>query len=185
MNSLNLLKNKYYINSGLCKLSCYWLIPQAQAPKMFGGKIYHFFKIRSEGPKMLIYLYFYKKLGINDFIRNFDKPAWLMSSHWNGAFAPHVSTATSLSHISTVKTLSLQIRKSSTKQNSTPSSSSSSSIDQSRRSEWTWNMVLISAVRDYINRMLQDISGMKVLILDSHTVILVPKHSSSSFLLFF
>ena len=31
-------------------------------------------------------------------------------------------------------------------------------------------MVLVSAVRDYINRMLQDISGMKVLILDSHTV---------------
>nr|XP_023917106.1 vacuolar protein sorting-associated protein 45 homolog [Quercus suber] len=30
-------------------------------------------------------------------------------------------------------------------------------------------MVLISAVRDYINRMLQDISGMKLLILDSHT----------------
>lgn len=32
-------------------------------------------------------------------------------------------------------------------------------------------MVLISAVRDYISRMLQDISGMKVLILDSHTVL--------------
>ncbi|GKV13884.1 hypothetical protein SLEP1_g24846 [Rubroshorea leprosula] len=31
-------------------------------------------------------------------------------------------------------------------------------------------MVLVSAVRDYINRMLQDISGMKVLILDSQTV---------------
>lgn len=31
-------------------------------------------------------------------------------------------------------------------------------------------MVLVSAVRDYINRMLQDISGMKVLILDSDTV---------------
>lgn len=31
-------------------------------------------------------------------------------------------------------------------------------------------MVLVSAVRDYISRMLQDISGMKVLILDSHTV---------------
>ena len=129
-----------------------------------------------------IYLYFYKKLGINYFICNFDKPAWLISSHWNGAFATLVSTATSLSHFNS-QTLSLRIRKSSTKQNSTPSSSSS--IDQSCRSERTWNMVLISAVRDYINRMLQDISGMKVLILDSHTVILVPKHSSSSFLLFF
>ncbi|XP_065636766.1 vacuolar protein sorting-associated protein 45 homolog isoform X2 [Quercus suber] len=32
-------------------------------------------------------------------------------------------------------------------------------------------MVLISAVRDYINRMLQDISGMKLLILDSHTAV--------------
>ena len=31
-------------------------------------------------------------------------------------------------------------------------------------------MVLISVVRDYINKMLQDISGMKVLILDSQTV---------------
>ncbi|XP_049388761.1 vacuolar protein sorting-associated protein 45 homolog [Solanum stenotomum] len=31
-------------------------------------------------------------------------------------------------------------------------------------------MVLVAAVRDYINRMLQDISGMKVLILDSSTV---------------
>lgn len=31
-------------------------------------------------------------------------------------------------------------------------------------------MSLVTAVRDYINRMLQDISGMKVLILDSHTV---------------
>ncbi|GKV05393.1 hypothetical protein SLEP1_g17411 [Rubroshorea leprosula] len=30
-------------------------------------------------------------------------------------------------------------------------------------------MVLVAAVRDYINRMLQDISGMKVLILDSQT----------------
>lgn len=35
-------------------------------------------------------------------------------------------------------------------------------------------MVLISAVRDYINRMLQDISGMKVLILDPSTVIDFP-----------
>lgn len=32
-------------------------------------------------------------------------------------------------------------------------------------------MVLVTAARDYINRMLQDISGMKVLILDSQTVI--------------
>lgn len=32
-------------------------------------------------------------------------------------------------------------------------------------------MVLVTSVRDYINRMLQDISGMKVLILDSETVI--------------
>lgn len=31
-------------------------------------------------------------------------------------------------------------------------------------------MVVVSAARDYVNRMLQDISGMKVLILDSHTV---------------
>lgn len=31
-------------------------------------------------------------------------------------------------------------------------------------------MVLIAVVRDYINRMLHDISGMKVLILDSQTV---------------
>ena len=46
----------------------------------------------------------------------------------------------------------------------------SSSLDHSRRSEWSPKMVLVSAVRDYINRMLQDISGMKVLILDSHTV---------------
>ncbi|CAH9122520.1 unnamed protein product [Cuscuta epithymum] len=34
-------------------------------------------------------------------------------------------------------------------------------------------MVVVSSVRDYINRMLQDISGMKVLILDSHTVSIV------------
>ncbi|XVF64397.1 hypothetical protein PTKIN_Ptkin09bG0166100 [Pterospermum kingtungense] len=34
-------------------------------------------------------------------------------------------------------------------------------------------MVLISAIRDYVNRMLQDISGMKVLILDSQTVSIV------------
>ena len=31
-------------------------------------------------------------------------------------------------------------------------------------------MALVTSVRDYINRMLQDISGMKVLILDSETV---------------
>ncbi|CAA7013462.1 unnamed protein product [Microthlaspi erraticum] len=31
-------------------------------------------------------------------------------------------------------------------------------------------MVLVTSVRDYINRMLQDTSGMKVLILDSETV---------------
>ena len=49
-------------------------------------------------------------------------------------------------------------------------STPSSSLDHSRRSEWSPSMVLVSAVRDYINRMLQDISGMKVLILDSHTV---------------
>ncbi|OMP11403.1 Sec1-like protein [Corchorus olitorius] len=36
-------------------------------------------------------------------------------------------------------------------------------------------MVLVSAVRDYINRMLQDISGMKVLILDSQTSELLQK----------
>lgn len=40
-------------------------------------------------------------------------------------------------------------------------------------------MVLVSSVRDYVNRMLQDISGMKVLILDSQTVGII------SFLLFF
>ncbi|KAI5597434.1 hypothetical protein BDE02_02G065700 [Populus trichocarpa] len=34
-------------------------------------------------------------------------------------------------------------------------------------------MVLVSAARDYINRLLQDISGMKVLILDSQTVTIV------------
>ncbi|XP_031285864.1 vacuolar protein sorting-associated protein 45 homolog [Pistacia vera] len=34
-------------------------------------------------------------------------------------------------------------------------------------------MVLVTAARDYINRMLQDISGMKVLILDSQTVSVV------------
>ena len=43
-----------------------------------------------------------------------------------------------------------------------------------RQSNWIFRkgkMVLISVVRDYINRMLHDISGMKVLILDSQTVI--------------
>ncbi|XP_030951567.1 vacuolar protein sorting-associated protein 45 homolog [Quercus lobata] len=44
-------------------------------------------------------------------------------------------------------------------------------------------MVLVSAVRDYINRMLQDISGMKVLILDSHTVSVVSVGYSQSELL--
>ncbi|KAJ7959245.1 vacuolar protein sorting 45 [Quillaja saponaria] len=44
-------------------------------------------------------------------------------------------------------------------------------------------MVLISAARDYINRMLQDISGMKVLILDSQTVSIVSVAYSQSELL--
>ncbi|CAL9019968.1 unnamed protein product [Prunus brigantina] len=44
-------------------------------------------------------------------------------------------------------------------------------------------MVLVSAVRDYISRMLQDISGMKVLILDSHTVSIVSVAYSQSELL--
>lgn len=44
-------------------------------------------------------------------------------------------------------------------------------------------MVLVSAVRDYINRMLQDISGMKVLILDSQTVSIVSVVYSQSELL--
>ncbi|XP_057974252.1 vacuolar protein sorting-associated protein 45 homolog isoform X2 [Malania oleifera] len=44
-------------------------------------------------------------------------------------------------------------------------------------------MVLISAVRDYISRMLQDISGMKVLMLDSHTVSIVSVVYSQSELL--
>nr|XP_043615161.1 vacuolar protein sorting-associated protein 45 homolog [Erigeron canadensis] len=44
-------------------------------------------------------------------------------------------------------------------------------------------MVLISSVRDYINRMLQDISGMKVLILDSQTVSTVSVAYSQSELL--
>ncbi|WCJ43420.1 vacuolar protein sorting 45 [Euphorbia peplus] len=44
-------------------------------------------------------------------------------------------------------------------------------------------MVLVSAVRDYINRMLQDISGMKVLILDSQTVSVVSIVYSQSELL--
>ncbi|XP_058200811.1 vacuolar protein sorting-associated protein 45 homolog [Rhododendron vialii] len=44
-------------------------------------------------------------------------------------------------------------------------------------------MVLVSAVRDYINRMLQDISGMKVLILDSSTVSIVSVVYSQSDLL--
>ncbi|KAL1810799.1 hypothetical protein DCAR_0622891 [Daucus carota subsp. sativus] len=44
-------------------------------------------------------------------------------------------------------------------------------------------MVLVSAVKDYINRMLQDISGMKVLILDSDTVSIVSVVYSQSELL--
>lgn len=44
-------------------------------------------------------------------------------------------------------------------------------------------MVLVSSVRDYINRMLQDISGMKVLILDSQTVSVVSVVYSQSELL--
>ncbi|XP_043692709.1 vacuolar protein sorting-associated protein 45 homolog [Telopea speciosissima] len=44
-------------------------------------------------------------------------------------------------------------------------------------------MVLISAARDYITRMLQDISGMKVLILDSQTVSVVSVAFSQSELL--
>ncbi|GMP46544.1 hypothetical protein CsSME_00014655 [Camellia sinensis var. sinensis] len=44
-------------------------------------------------------------------------------------------------------------------------------------------MALVSAVRDYVNRMLQDISGMKVLILDSQTVSIVSVVYSQSDLL--
>ncbi|XP_075479566.1 vacuolar protein sorting-associated protein 45 homolog [Primulina tabacum] len=44
-------------------------------------------------------------------------------------------------------------------------------------------MVLITVVRDYINRMLQDISGMKVIVLDSHTVSIVSVAYSQSELL--
>uniref|UniRef100_A0A2P2KQX5 Vacuolar protein sorting-associated protein 45-like protein n=1 Tax=Rhizophora mucronata TaxID=61149 RepID=A0A2P2KQX5_RHIMU len=44
-------------------------------------------------------------------------------------------------------------------------------------------MVLVSAARDYVNRMLQDISGMKVLILDSQTVSIVSVVYSQSELL--
>lgn len=44
-------------------------------------------------------------------------------------------------------------------------------------------MVVVAAVRDYINRMLQDISGMKVLILDSSTVSFVSVVYSQSELL--
>lgn len=44
-------------------------------------------------------------------------------------------------------------------------------------------MVLVTAVRDYINRMLLDISGMKVLILDSQTVSIVSVVYSQSDLL--
>ncbi|KAL6504826.1 vacuolar protein sorting-associated protein 45 [Orobanche hederae] len=44
-------------------------------------------------------------------------------------------------------------------------------------------MVMVTVVRDYINRMLHDISGMKVLILDSHTVSIVSVVYSQSDLL--
>ncbi|XP_038726291.1 vacuolar protein sorting-associated protein 45 homolog isoform X2 [Tripterygium wilfordii] len=44
-------------------------------------------------------------------------------------------------------------------------------------------MVLVTAARDYVNRMLQDISGMKVLILDSQTVSIVSVVYSQSELL--
>lgn len=44
-------------------------------------------------------------------------------------------------------------------------------------------MVLVSAVRDYVNRMLQDITGMKVLIIDSQTVSIVSVVYSQSDLL--
>nr|GMC74187.1 vacuolar protein sorting-associated protein 45 homolog [Ipomoea batatas]GMC75430.1 vacuolar protein sorting-associated protein 45 homolog [Ipomoea batatas]GMD07631.1 vacuolar protein sorting-associated protein 45 homolog [Ipomoea batatas] len=44
-------------------------------------------------------------------------------------------------------------------------------------------MAVVTAVRDYVNRMLQDISGMKVLILDSDTVSIVSVVYSQSDLL--
>jgi vacuolar protein sorting-associated protein 45 len=44
-------------------------------------------------------------------------------------------------------------------------------------------MVVVTAVRDYVNRMLQDISGMKVLILDAQTVSIVSVVYSQSELL--
>ncbi|KAM6567244.1 hypothetical protein CsatA_026372 [Cannabis sativa] len=47
----------------------------------------------------------------------------------------------------------------------------------------TVTMVLISTARDYVNWMLQDISGMKILILDSHTVSIVSVVYSQSRLL--
>lgn len=43
--------------------------------------------------------------------------------------------------------------------------------NHSPRSSGHTKMVLVTSARDYINRMLQDISGMKVLILDSQTVV--------------
>ena len=43
-------------------------------------------------------------------------------------------------------------------------------------------MVLVGAVRDYLNRVLNDIAGMKVLILDAQTV---RAHHSLDFGLFF
>ncbi|CAM6095667.1 unnamed protein product [Calypogeia fissa] len=44
-------------------------------------------------------------------------------------------------------------------------------------------MVLVAAVRDYVNRMLQDIHGMKVLLLDNHTVGIASVATSQSELL--
>ena len=77
-------------------LLAYWT---SLASYMFGGYILKKKKLKVEAQKCwFIYLYFKKKLGINYFIRNFDKPARLMSSHRNGAFAPFVPPATSLSH---------------------------------------------------------------------------------------
>lgn len=47
---------------------------------------------------------------------------------------------------------------------------SQKSISEGLDAAGAGKMVVISAARDYVNRMLQDISGMKVLILDSSTV---------------
>lgn len=47
-------------------------------------------------------------------------------------------------------------------------------------------MALVKSVREYINRMLQDISGMKVLILDADTVISIAlSNLNFTFCLFF